>query len=149
MSYAANTVEVVITDDAHGKHAHVVDSKLTEYAAGASVTVHKRDLVDLEKAKIAEAKLAVANAIPNQAGVNGAAFSYTIPANTFSGGTSSDVWSATKSDDTALPGWMSFNATTRVLSGTAATGTTSVKIKRTSPGGQVITDTFDVVIAAE
>ena len=63
------------------------------------------------------------NVIPDQSATAGTAFSYTFPANTF-GDDDGDTltYTAAKSDDTALPSWLSFNANTRTFSGTPAAG---------------------------
>ena len=62
----------------------------------------------------------VANAIPDQAATAGTAFSYAFPANTFSDADTGDTlsYTATKTDDTALPTWLAFAASTRTFSGT-------------------------------
>ena len=74
----------------------------------------------------------VANAIPNQTATAGTAFSFQFPANTFSDADSDSLtYSATKSDDTALPSWLTFTAVTRTFSGTPQSGdsgTLSVKV---------------------
>ena len=59
----------------------------------------------------------VAPTVANQTATEDTAFSYTVPAFTDpEGGTI--TYTATLSDDSALPGWLSFNASTRELSGT-------------------------------
>ena len=59
----------------------------------------------------------VAPTVANQTATEDTAFSYTVPAFTDpEGGTI--TYTATLSDDRALPGWLSFNASTRELSGT-------------------------------
>ena len=59
----------------------------------------------------------VAPTVANQMATKDTAFSYTVPAFTDpEGGTI--TYTATLSDDSALPGWLSFNASTRELSGT-------------------------------
>lgn len=58
--------------------------------------------------------------------VNGAAYSYTLIA---SGGLLPYVWSCPAT--CTMPGWMSLNSSTGVLSGTAATGTSTFTIKVT------------------
>ncbi len=59
----------------------------------------------------------VAPTVANQTATKDTAFSYTVPAFTDpEGGTI--TYTATLSDDSALPGWLSFNASTRELSGT-------------------------------
>ena len=63
----------------------------------------------------------------------GTALSYAFPANTFADTDAGDTltYTATQSDDTALPSWLSFAAATRTFSGTptaADVGTVSVKV---------------------
>ena len=59
----------------------------------------------------------VAPTVANQTATKDTAFSYTVPAFTDpEGGTI--TYTATLSDDSALPGWLSFNASTREMSGT-------------------------------
>lgn len=148
--YPTNRVSVAVSKTATPNKGRVVadtkDFYVDEKKEGDVLTVHASDAAWMKRAGIAEEPLAVANPIPDQVGTNGQAFSYVIPANAFSGGLQ-NVLSATKGDNTALPGWMSFNPTTRTLSGTAATGTTAVKITATSKGGQVVSDTFNVTVS--
>ncbi len=93
----------------------------------------------------------LANPIPDTTAVVGTAFSYQFPANTFNdpdGDTLS--YTATLSDDNALPGWLSFAAGTRTFSGTpeaSDTGTVSVKVTATD-GTNSVSDTFDIAVTA-
>ncbi len=91
----------------------------------------------------------VANAIPNQTATVGTAFSYAFPANTFNDADNDTLtYTATKSDDTTLPAWLTFTASTRTFSGTpTAAGTVSVKVKA-SDGTASVTDTFDIAVSA-
>ncbi|MGE0698090.1 MAG: putative Ig domain-containing protein [Hyphomicrobiaceae bacterium] len=144
---SSNMVTRVVGNDLHGKLLVGMDQYVEEKSPGDSVSIHARDAAMLDAAGLTEATLAVANTIPDQAASTGGAFSYTIPANTFSGG-KNNVLTATKGDGTALPGWLSFNATTRVVSAaTASTGTVAIKIKATSRGGQEASDTFNLVVS--
>ena len=93
----------------------------------------------------------VANQIPNQTATVGTAFRYAFPANTFSDADSGDTltYTATKSDGTALPSWLSFNAGT--FSGTPQsgdTGTLSVTVTADDSNGGTVSDTFDIVVSA-
>ena len=91
------------------------------------------------------------NVIPDQSATAGTAFSYTFPANTF-GDDDGDTltYTAAKSDDTALPSWLSFNANTRTFSGTPAAadvGTVSVKVKASDDDNSV-NYTFVITVSA-
>ena len=94
----------------------------------------------------------VANTIPDQAATVATPFRYVFPANTFND-TDGDALSymATQPDDTALPTWLTFAATTRTFSGTPAAGdvgTVSVKVTASDGNGESVSDTFDIVVSA-
>lgn len=92
----------------------------------------------------------VSNPITNQTAAEDSAFTYTIPANAFTdpdGDTLS--FTATKSDGTALPSWLSFNAGTRTFSGTPLNGdvgTLSIKVTASDGTSPAIDDTFDITV---
>jgi len=94
----------------------------------------------------------VANAIPDQSARTGRAFNYAFPANTFADSDGDTLtYTATKSDGTALPSWLTFTAATRTFSGmpqAANVGTVSVKVTASDGNGGSISDTFDIVVAA-
>ena len=95
----------------------------------------------------------VANTIPNQTATAGTAFSYAFLANTFADTDTGDTltYTATQSDDTALPSWLSFATATRTFSGTppaADVGTVSVKVTASDGNGGSVSDTFDIVVSA-
>ena len=95
----------------------------------------------------------MANTIPNQTATAGTAFSYAFLANTFADTDPGDTltYTATQSDDTALPSWLSFAAATRTFSGTptaADVGTVSVKVTASDGHGGSVSDTFDIVVSA-
>ena len=94
----------------------------------------------------------VANAISDETATAGTALSYAFPANTFADTDASDTltYTATKSDDSALPSWLSFAPATRTFSGTpmaADVGRVSVKVTA-SDGTDSVSDTFDIVVSA-
>ena len=96
----------------------------------------------------------VATAIPDQSATAGTAFSYVFPANTFSDADTGDTlsYTATKTDDTALPTWLAFAATTRTFSGTPQAtdaGTVAVKVTASDGNGGSVSDTFDITVAAD
>ena len=79
----------------------------------------------------------VAPTVANQTATKDTAFSYTVPAFTDpEGGTI--TYTATLSDDSALPGWLSFNVSTRELSGTPLEADTpaslTIKVSATDDG---------------
>ena len=91
----------------------------------------------------------VATAIPDQTATSGTAFSYQVPAATFADADGDTLtYTATLADDTALPSWLSFSATTRTFSGTpTAAETVSVKVTA-SDASDSVSDTFDIVVSA-
>ena len=93
----------------------------------------------------------LANAISNQSVAEDSDFSFVVPANTFADIDADDVLtlSATLSDGSALPGWLSFDDQTNTFSGTplnADVGTRSVKVTATDIAGTSVSDTFDLVV---
>ena len=94
----------------------------------------------------------LANAITDQSATEDAAFSYTVPANTFADVDVGDTltYSATQGDGSALPTWLSFNAATHTFSGMPMNddvGTLSVKVKTMDGAGENVSDSFDIVVA--
>jgi hypothetical protein len=79
----------------------------------------------------------VANTIPNQSASAGSPFSFPFAAGTFTDPESGALtYSATKSDDSALPAWLSFNPGTRTFSGTPAIGDAGIlAVKVTAADG--------------
>ena len=96
----------------------------------------------------------VAIPIPDQTATEGALFSYAFPDTTFTDADSGDTlsYTATKGDGTTLPTWLTFTPATRAFTGTpAATDveTVSVKVTADDSNGGLISDVFDIVVAAD
>lgn len=90
----------------------------------------------------------VANALVDQNATQSTAFSYVIPVNSFTDFDAGTVltYSATLSNGSPLPGWLTLNAITRTFSGTPTNsdvGTVSVKVTA-SDGSLSTNDTFDI-----
>lgn len=101
----------------------------------------------------ADDPLTLDNAIPDQTADTGTAFSFTPAANTFGNPDSGDVltYSAELSDGSPLPVWLVINPSTGELSGTppaSAIGTLSIKVIVNDGVGNLIDDTFDLVIGS-
>jgi hypothetical protein len=66
----------------------------------------------------------VASALTSQNATQGVGYSFTVPIATFKDADAGDTlaYTASRSDGTALPVWLSFNAATRILSGTPGNG---------------------------
>ena len=108
----------------------------------------------LPTAAYAQSAPTVANPIPDQAATTGTAFSFTLPAGTFSDADNDSLtYTAQQTDgttDSELPTWLSFTAGTGVFSGTPTstdTGTLMVKVTA-SDGTDSVSDTFDIVVSA-
>ncbi|WP_456460058.1 putative Ig domain-containing protein [Reichenbachiella sp.] len=95
----------------------------------------------------------VANPIPDQSTTGFESFSYTVPANTFTDVESEELTlSATLSNGSNLPSWLSFNATTRTFSGTVENDpdfdrTITIKVSA-SDGEASASDEFNIAIAS-
>ncbi len=94
----------------------------------------------------------VGTAIPDQTATVDTAFEYSFPAGTFSDADSDSLtYTATRSDDSALPTWLTFTASERKLAGTPQsgdTGTLMVKVTASDGMGGSVSDTFDIVVSA-
>ncbi len=89
------------------------------------------------------------NAIPDQTAAVGEAFSYRIPASTFSDADNDTLnYRAARSDGASLPSWLAFDPSTRTFSGTPAAADfgTTVTVKVTADDGKAefVSDEFDI-----
>jgi hypothetical protein len=93
----------------------------------------------------------VSNAIANQGSAEDAAWSYQVPAGTFSDADADTLsYTATLSTGVVLPNWLSFNAATRTFSGTPPqdfAGNVSLMVTA-SDGSASVTDTFVLTVSA-
>ena len=94
----------------------------------------------------------VGTAIPDQTATVDTAFEYSFPAGTFSDADSDSLtYTATRSDDSALPTWLTFTASERKLEGTPQSGdigTLMVKVTASDGMGGSVSDTFNIVVSA-
>ena len=91
----------------------------------------------------------VANMIPDRTATVGTAFDYAFPDTTFEDADGDTLtYTATLSDDSALPSWLTFTAATRTFSGTpAASDAATLTVKVTaSDGTDSVSDTFDITV---
>ena len=94
---------------------------------------------------------AVANPLADQTTLEDAAFSFTVPANTFADVDLGDslTYSATLADGTSLPAWLTFDPTTMTFSGTPANGDVgdlSLRVTATDTAGAGVSDDFNVTV---
>ena len=93
----------------------------------------------------------VANAIADQTATEDSAFSVQFDADVFADVDEGDsfTYTATLSDGSALPSWLSFNADTRTFSGTplnANVGVLAVKVIATDSSSATVSDTFNITV---
>jgi hypothetical protein len=93
----------------------------------------------------------VSAVVPDQGSAEDTAWSYTVPAGTFSDADSDTLtYTATLSTGAALPSWLSFNAGTRTFSGTPPldfAGNVSLTVTA-SDGSASVSDTFVLTVSA-
>ena len=94
----------------------------------------------------------LAHAVSDQSSPEDQAWSFQVPANTFSDADGDALtYSASLGDGSALPSWLTFNAATRTFSGTptdADVGTLSVKVTATDHSGASVSDTFELAVSS-
>ena len=92
----------------------------------------------------------VANPIGDQTATVGTEFTFTVPEDAFADTDTGDTltYSATLSDASALPSWLTFDTTTRTFTGTPTTaGTITVRVTATDGSDASIHDDFDIVVS--
>ena len=93
----------------------------------------------------------LANAISDQTVAEDSALSFQFASDVFADVDAGDgfTYTATLSDDSALPSWLSFDAGTRTFSGTPLNedvGTIALKVTATDSGSASVTDTFNLTV---
>ncbi|WLI09841.1 MULTISPECIES: glycosyl hydrolase family 28-related protein [Pseudomonas] len=93
----------------------------------------------------------VATALLDQNATENTTFSYAVPATSFTDPDNDSLsYTATLADGSALPAWLSFNATNLTFTGTptsTASGNYNVLVKATDPAGASVSDSFALVVA--
>ncbi|NBO83583.1 MAG: hypothetical protein EBU75_12435, partial [Betaproteobacteria bacterium] len=93
-----------------------------------------------------------ANPIADQSAVTSASFSFTVPANAFTDLDNATLtYSATLDGGTALPSWLSFNASTRTFSGTptATSGSPfNIRVTASDGSGGSVSDVFSLLVSS-
>ena len=93
----------------------------------------------------------VANLLVDQTVLEDAPFSIQVPGNTFADEDAGDVlsYSARLANGSALPTWLSFNATTRTFTGTpddAQVGSLDLRVTATDNGNLTVSDVFTLTV---
>jgi hypothetical protein len=96
----------------------------------------------------------VANEIPDQQATEEVAYTFAFAANTFNDVDVGDnfLYSATLSDDSPLPGWLTFAPATRTFSGTPSNsdvGTSTIRVTATDDSAASVFDEFDLEVINE
>jgi hypothetical protein len=120
--------------------------KVTANDAGASVST----AFTLTVANVNDAPT-VANAVADQAATEGAAFTFTVPSNTFADLDSADTlsYTATRADGSALPSWLQFNPDTRNFAGIPGdwdSGELNLRLTATDLAGASVNSAFKVTV---
>ncbi|MEK6481684.1 malectin domain-containing carbohydrate-binding protein [Catalinimonas sp. 4WD22] len=128
----------------------IVDIKVT--ASDGIESVSDVFSLTVEEEVITNQPPVVANPIADQSATAGEVYSYTFAENTFSDG-DGDVlsYTASLSDDSALPSWLSFDGTSRTFSGTASStdvGILDIKVTA-SDGIESVSDVFSLTVLEE
>ena len=93
----------------------------------------------------------LANAIPDGDATAGVAYTYVVPENTFADIDDGDVltYTATLSDNSSLPAWLTFTAATRTFSGTpTSSGNITIKVTATDVALANVSDEYVLTIAS-
>jgi len=141
-----NTLSFINAKDyeTESSHTYTVNVIATDTAGNQTTKT-----ITVNSADINEAPTAVGS-VSDQAAVVGQAFSYTVPTSVFNDQDTTApnntlTWSATLADGSALPSWLTFNASTHTFSGTApSTGSVQVKVTVTDGGGLSATQSFTI-----
>ncbi|MBI5317275.1 MAG: putative Ig domain-containing protein [Nitrospirae bacterium] len=96
----------------------------------------------------------VAVPVADQQATSGTAFQFVMAAETFADVDAGDVltYNAVLADGSALPSWLSFDATTRTFSGTPGTGdagTIDVRVTATDTGALSASDVFALTVSSQ
>jgi uncharacterized delta-60 repeat protein len=95
----------------------------------------------------------IAHPLADQAATGNSAFTFTVPADAFADPDAGDTltYTASKADGSALPAWLSFNASTRAFNGTptnADAGSLNVKVAARDGSGATVSDEFALTVTA-
>lgn len=127
-----------------------------ETQSSYSVTLMVRDAYGFEVAKTFQIEIGnvdeaptLAKPLSDASSPEDEAFSFTVPAGTFSDVDSQLLYSAALANGDALPSWLKFDPTTHTFTGTPANGDVgriSIKVTATDGSGSSISDTFDLTV---
>ena len=132
--------------DAYTEFTFKVSDGVSESNAAYTLTI---DVTAVADAPVVDTELA------DQTATTGRAYTYVVPADAFTDADGDTlIYSAARSDDSALPSWLSFSAATRTFTGTpgaADTGTVALKVTvkdSADASARSVSDTFDLVVSA-
>ncbi|WP_075997201.1 putative Ig domain-containing protein [Salaquimonas pukyongi] len=109
------------------------------------------DNFDLTTTAVNDAPV-VASPVADQSAQEGSAYSFLLPAGTFTDADDASLTlSASQADGSALPAWLSFNPATGAFSGTPGagdTGAVDIRVTATDSGGLAASDDFVLTVGA-
>ena len=141
------TTRIFSGNPASSLNGSTVSLKVTA-TDGSSATIS--DSFDLSISNANDAP-AVGNAIPDQNHSGSGDWSYQVPANTFSDADGGVLtYSAKQGDNSALPSWLSFDASTRTFNGNPPSTLSSISLKVTATDSDSAagSDTFILTLSS-
>jgi serralysin len=143
----ATSATISLTQSLVNRQVRVVAS----YTDGSGVLESVSSVGTVAVANVNDAPT-VATPIGAQSAAENAVWSFTVPLNTFVDADAGDTltFSATKSDGSALPSWLSFNSVTRTFSGTptsTSAETNSLRVTVSDGAGATARTDFVLTIA--
>ena len=117
-----------------------------------SLVIRTLEFADGTEMRLLNRPPVAVNPIAGQTATEDAAFSFTIPANTFADPDLGDTltYRATLADGTALPSWLSFDPQTMTFSGTPTNddvGILPLRVTATDTAGASVSDDFNVTVS--
>ncbi len=152
LAFAINGNILTINIGANGDAINLVNFDRSEVDGSLVVrTLQFADGSQVNLTDILNIAPVVVNPLLDQMAVEDSAFSFTVPAGTFSDPDTGDTltYSATLANGSALPSWLTFNTPTMTFSGIPANenvGTLSIKVKATDAAGASVSSDFDLTI---